>query len=498
MTKTTPTTSWKSPTSLENTLAARDVRHAARCTTHAARGVTPAARVLHAALMLLAGTFAVVAGSACTRGDDAPAAALQAEDAARADAPTNRIDIPDAVRRNLGMTFAKVEPRNVARTMRVPGRFELLPTAEREYRAPVGGRVELLVSQYQRVEQGTPLFRIDSPAWRSLAEEITATEARVASMGPIRQAHRVHEKSLADKVALWEARLTQLEELRAAGGGSAAQFTEARATLNATQADLAEVMEKDALLEADEQEARAKLRALAARRAGLLAGAGCTDAAVTTDGAVSATLTVCALAAGVVEHLHVSQGGLADESGEILSVVQPEQVRFRARALQGDLARLRDGLPARIAPPSTELAAALAAIEGTLAIAATADPDGRTIDLIVTPASIAAWTRAGVAASLEITLEGGATELAIPLSAVVRDGAKPIVFRRDPKNPDKVIRIDADLGLDDGRWVEIKSGVREGDEIVLAGNYQLMLATSGSAPKGGHFHSDGTFHAEDH
>ena len=64
MTKTTPTTSWKSPTSLENTLAARDVTHAAR--------------ILHAALMLLAGTFAVLAGSACTRGDDAPAAALQA------------------------------------------------------------------------------------------------------------------------------------------------------------------------------------------------------------------------------------------------------------------------------------------------------------------------------------------------------------------------------------------------------------------------------------
>jgi multidrug efflux pump subunit AcrA (membrane-fusion protein) len=103
-----------------------------------------------------------------------------------------------------------------------------------------------------------------------------------------------------------------------------------------------------------------------------------------------------------------------------------------------------------------------------------------------------------VAASLEVTLEGGATELAIPLAAVVRDGAKPIIFRRDPKDANKVIRLDADLGLDDGRWVEVKSGVREGDEIVLAGNYQLMLATSGSAPKGGHFHSDGTFHAEDH
>ncbi|MEY5061598.1 MAG: hypothetical protein RIS45_1519 [Planctomycetota bacterium] len=424
--------------------------------------------------------------AACSHSEDAAAPA--AKEAAAA--PTNRIDIPDAVRRNLGMTFAKVESRSVARTLRVPGRFELVPTAEREYRAPLGGRVELLVSQYQRVEQGAPLFRIDAPAWRALAEEIVATEAKVASMGPIREAHRVHEKSLADKTELWKARLRQLEELRAAGGGSAAQFTEARATLNATQADLAEVMEKDALLEAEEVQARAQLRALEARRAAIVAGTGC---AAAEDG-----LVVCARAAGVVEHLDVSQGGLVADSAEVLSVVQPELVRFRARALQGDLARLRDGLPARIVAPSSDAAGQGAAIDGTLQLAATADPDGRTIDLIVTPASSAAWSRAGVAASLEITLEGGATELAIPLSAVVRDGVRPIIFRRDPKNADKVIRLDADLGTNDGRWVEIKSGVKEGDEIVVAGNYQLLLATSGGAQKGGHFHSDGTFHAEDH
>jgi hypothetical protein len=45
---------------------------------------------------------------------------------------------------------------------------------------------------------------------------------------------------------------------------------------------------------------------------------------------------------------------------------------------------------------------------------------------------------------------------------------------------------------------ELKGIKREGDEIVVAGNYQLLLATSGTAAKGGHFHSDGTFHAEDH
>ena len=52
--------------------------------------------------------------------------------------------------------------------------------------------------------------------------------------------------------------------------------------------------------------------------------------------------------------------------------------------------------------------------------------------------------------------------------------------------------------MDDGRWVALLSGVRDGDEVVLDGAFQLMLATSGSIQKGGHFHSDGTFHEGEH
>ena len=74
------------------------------------------------------------------------------------------------------------------------------------------------------------------------------------------------------------------------------------------------------------------------------------------------------------------------------------------------------------------------------------------------------------------------------------DGTAALYFRRDPKDKNKVIRTEADLGLTDGRWVVVASGVKEGDEVVVGGNYQLMLASSGAAPKGGHFHADGTFH----
>jgi hypothetical protein len=439
---------------------------------------------------------AALAMAACGSRSDAEGAPKADAETMETSAPTNRVDIPVAVRRNLGVTFARVETRRVAQTIRVPGSFELTPTARREYRAPVPGRIELLVEQFQPVEAGTPLYRVDSAEWRDLHERIAATQARVDSMGPVREAHQVHEQSLADKVQLWQDRLAQLEELRAAGGGSAALFTEARATLNATQAELADLREKDAELEADQKVLEAELRSLESRHDLLVASSACGDS----HGGLSpgAGLTMCAVAPGIVETIGITPGGLAEESGLVLTVVQPDQIRFRARGMQSDLGRLRDGLPALIAPPQGGAIDLQDAMPGTLAIGLTADADERTVDLIVDPERIASWARAGVSAHLEVTLAGGSEELAIPVSAVVRDGVTLIIFRRDPANPDKAIRMEADTGISDGRWIVLKSGVKEGDEIVLAGNYQLMLATSGTASKGGHFHPDGTFHEGDH
>jgi multidrug efflux pump subunit AcrA (membrane-fusion protein) len=430
-------------------------------------------------------TLALCLLGACDRRP--PAAATDTHTDAPA-APTNRVEIPAAVRRNLGITFAKVEYRNVARTMRLPGRFELLPTARREYRAPLPGRVEVLVAQFQRVEVGTPLYRVESAAWRDLHEQIVATQARVNSMGPLREAHRVHEQSLADKVALWQDRLAQLDELRAAGGGSAAQLTEARATLNATRAELADVMEKDAELLADQQQAEAQLRALHAR-ADFLSRAANSPAGAVPPGPAD-PFTVHAVAPGVVESLAITPGGLAEENTLALTILQPELLRFHARALQSDMTSLRDALPASVTAPSH----GAAPLTGSLRIGPVANPDERTVDLFLDAATIPPWALPGLATHLEVTLEGGQRELSIPVQCVVRDGLSPIIFRRDPANPDRAVRMEADLGVSDGASIVIASGVKEGDEIVLTGNYQLMLATSGSATKAGHFHSDGTFH----
>ena len=410
--------------------------------------------------------------------------------------PSNRVDIPASVRQNLGITFAKVESRNVAKTLRVPGRFELLPTARREYRTPLSGRVELLVSQYQKVEPGTPLYRVDASAWRDLHEQIAATRARTESMVPLLAAQADHEKSLAEKVTLWQDRLKQLDELRGAGGGSATQVIEARATLNASQSELAVARGRSAELAAQRSQAESDLRSLTARHDVMTRGAGCLDGH--NAAAPDSIYTVCAVEPGIVETIGLTPGALAEENGLVLTLVQPEKIRFHARGLQADLGRLRAGLPARIAPPQGGSVDLQDAMTGQLQLGLGAEADERTIDLLVTPESLAGWARAGVSAHMEVTLAGGTEELAVPQSAVVRDGARAIIFRRDPADPDKAIRMEADVGLSDGRWVVIASGVKEGDEIVLGGNFQLMLATSGSTEKAGHFHSDGTFHKGSH
>ncbi|MCG3127211.1 MAG: hypothetical protein CHACPFDD_02069 [Phycisphaerae bacterium] len=470
-------------------------------------------------IIVLSIGLAVLAGG-CRRDPTPPDASKAAGASGQPAAPvTNRVEVPDTVRRNLGITFAKAEVRPVAQTIRVPGRFELLPDGRREYRTMLGGQVELLVKQFQQVELGTLLFRLDSPPWRDLQLKLAEAEAqiregtkRVEMIAPMREAHERHHAAIDHTVTLLTARAERLEKGQAAGSVSAEEIGPVQTSLAQARSDLAEVMEKETELGVRAVEVTSQLEAARVRFDLLL------DSAATVLGIEKAKLQaptgsepdslplwrtrehveVVAGAPGFVEAIHITNGGWAAETNLVLTTVQPDQIRFHAHAMQSDLGRLRDGLTARVAPPKADSIALQDTMEGTLTVGLSGDTDQRTVDLYLTPSRLSAWARPGVSAHMEVIVAGGSPELAIPLSAVIQDGLNKILFRRDPKHPDKVIRIaDADLGDNDGRWVVVKSGLMEGDEVVLDGVYQLMVATSGSVQKGGHFHADGTFHEGD-
>lgn len=442
----------------------------------------------------------------------APVAAPDHDD--HAPPKTNRIDVPEAVRKNLGIAFAKAERRAVATTLRLPGQVELLPNGRSEVRPPLGGRITVVAQPLQRIAAGELLATVASPAWRALQRELgeletalAITEANRKAMPLLLAACEQHEASLRAAAGALQDLVGALATSQQQVGGQATRLAEAKAGLAANAAQLAEASEKHAEtqtrgieLDATAAAQRERLRlALAAAATTLgvavdeLAGAG-------PDGAPRwrsiEHIALRAPRAGIVASIAAGDGSLVEAHDVWAVVVDPAAVRCRARALQSDLPRLRDLLPTAIVPAGPADPALRVAAD--LQLAAGGDAAQRTFELFATPQDAAAFLRPGVAVFVEIaTAGGGEPVLAIPRSAVLQDGTQRVYFRRDPKDKDKVIRVEADLGVDDGRWIEVKSDLMDGDEVVTTGAYELVLASSAQATKGGHFHADGTWH-EDH
>lgn len=416
------------------------------------------------------------------------------------------------VRENLGITFVKSEYRVVQGLLRLPGRFEAEPSARRAYQMPLSGQVEVLVKPYQRVAVGDPLYRMASASWHALQREVAEASVAAQLAGERYAAAQAHTQALDQAVGLWTDRATALERLAKEVGGKASEVAEAKGRLADLLVQQAEARTRLAELKREavgaDGAAQGGLAAIRLRQ--VLATAaritGVEVAALTADDngrprwqAIDEPVVV-ARSAGVVEGEVATSGTWLDERATVLTVTDPAGVRLRASALQADLPKLRDGLPARIvgADPNDPLR-----LSATVVLGPIADAVDRSVELIARPAAEAAipgGIRPGVAALLEVAISGSADEeLAIPVAATIRDGLKVIFFKRNRTTPDVVEKVEADLGASDGRWVVVNSGVKEGDEVVVGGLYPLKLSQQeGGAAGAGHFEADGTFHTGKH
>ncbi len=427
---------------------------------------------------------------ACTPPAGPPADPEQQEPAAT----TNRIDIPATVRSNLGITFAKVEARRVAQTIRVPGAFELRPLARHEYRMALPGRVELLVDQYDTVESGQPLFRFQSPAWPELLHEIIVGEQEIETALAKIELANAKTVEAERKLALVRGRIEGLTRADFKDADLEAQAAELEASLPRLGAELR-------LSETGLSNAR-RTREHALHRAATAAAIPDGQLEEEVEGGVPRYATidwidVRATKSGIVERLAVTDGAFVEPPTIVLSIVDPDEVRFRALALQADLRELSGAAEARIVPPRSSGVKIGEGVDASLMLGLEAHPEERTLTLLATPRASAPWIRPGVSAFLEVVVDStAAPALAVPRSAIVQDGLSHVFFRRDPKDPNRAIRVEADMGVSDGRWVVLESGVVRGDEVVLDGAYELKLATvqSGLGPRTGHVHADGTSH----
>jgi hypothetical protein len=404
------------------------------------------------------------------------------------------------VRKNLGITLVKVERRKVESTIRVPGAFELQPLARHEYRLSLPGTVQLAVDQYQKVEPGDLLYRFRSPQWPEIQHEIIVGEQEIQSAMAEIQVAQARIDEAERRLVIMRERLSSLTGADIRNADLEGQAAEMEASLPRLRAELRLAETRLANGERTREHALHRASAASGIAEEVLSAEvqhqGRSELAYRTIDWIE----VRATEPGVVETLAITDGSFADAPSLVLSTVDPTEVRFRAMALQSDLARLGGSPEGRIVPPSTPGIPLSDGVNASVSIGLEAHPEQRTVTLLATPSETRVWMRPGISAFLEVVAEtSGGPALAIPRAAIVKDGITHVFFRRDPQDPNKAIRVEADMGVDDGRWVAINSGLMLGDEVILNGAYELKLASEqgGRTPRGGHFHADGTFHSED-
>jgi len=409
--------------------------------------------------------------------------------------PHAGIHIPVSVRENLGITFAEIERRTIRTTRRIPGTFELRPDARREYHALLGGRVTLHVRQFEDVKKGQLLLTVNSPQWRQIQHDAVEAEGEIIKAEAQRDVLRARLNEGNASLSKITERLSNLKEVKIRNAELEAQATTLEGSIPRIEAELAA---QEAAVEEAHGHYQSRLKILSS-----VTGISLEELNVNQDSGPAwqaiTELEVRATGFGTVETLSVNDGGWLEEGKLAMTTVDREAIQFHAEAPQSDIVLYKEGQTANIVPPQGSSINLQEKVSGSLTMGLTAHAEDRTISLFVTSIKTApSWARAGVTAFLEIELNGDAKEeWAIPLSAIIQDGLEHVFYRRDPEHPDRALRVEADMGENDGRWVEIKSGVMKNDQIVLEGAYALKLTSSGDqAPEGHHYHADGSLHTD--
>lgn len=175
--------------------------------------------------------------------------------------------------------------------------------------------------------------------------------------------------------------------------------------------------------------------------------------------------------AGTVEGLAVDLGDYVSPGTPVATVVELSRARVFAGVTGQEAARLAGATTARIqfsAIGGDDIEADLKSV-GNVA----SERDGTyTIELWVD--SPPSGLRDGMTASVRLPSDGQDDRPLAPRSALMRRAGQPEVFVVEQENGGSIARIRTiRTGRSSGEWIEVLDGLREGDEVIVDGQFAL-------------------------
>lgn len=256
---------------------------------------------------------------------------------------------------------------------------------------------------------------------------------------------------LAVQEARWRAAQEQLHLLRR--GPSPEEVEVARAQLRQAEAGLRQARAQLHQAEVNLRQARSLLAQ--------------TEVTVRQAESLFAERMVRSPTEGVVANLAVDPGDTVTPGTRLLNVVQLGTLEASVAVAEADVGRIRVGMPATVrvdAFPGRVFPAQVLRISPVLAL------DTRTASVRVKIANPGGWLRPGMTARVELILARRQGVLAVPVEAVVGRNQVQMVFVVEGS----VARArPVQLGISDGTQVEVVSGLRPGELVVIEGQETL-------------------------
>ena len=345
---------------------------------------------------------------------------------------------------------AEIEQRKLRASVTATGLIKARKDGEALVGAPTGGHLlatEAFPRIGTRVSAGQPLATI--------LPRVAGDQVDVASLElAVQRARSEYEFA--------ESEHSRLKKLVAQRAASARDFNEA---------------------ENQERLAKAELAAATKRLARYQRTLGSEGAAESTGIQVRAPI------AGTLAEILVAAGSYVEEGDAMFHVVDTERLWLEASVAEADLGRLPDPRGAWFAVEGFEQTFAIDPDEGgqVVAFGNMVDPVRRTVPLVFELPNPNGLLRVGMFAEVRVWAGESVDALAVPASAIVDEAGQDVVYVMlgGESFERRVLR----LGIRDGDYVQVLSGLEPGERIVTRGAYLVRLAGASPAAAGhGHAH----------
>jgi RND family efflux transporter MFP subunit len=177
--------------------------------------------------------------------------------------------------------------------------------------------------------------------------------------------------------------------------------------------------------------------------------------------------TIRAPISGIISKRFLDQGAFVSTSSPIVRIVSMDRVKVLVQVVESELAQLRVGAKSEIYVDAYRAEV----FKGEVScISPTVDPESRMADIEIQVDNKEHRLKPGMFARVNLVVQRRNEVLLLPKDSLIGESGSPRVFVHENG---KALLREVSLGLEGDKYVEIVSGLQEGEEVIIAGQYEL-------------------------